>query len=31
MEKVKSYSPKKEDQEVYTAVYDKWKRQLKKL
>ena len=31
MEKIKSYSPTKEDQEVYTAVYDKWKRQLKKL
>jgi xylulokinase len=31
MEKIKSYSPRKEDQEVYTAVYDKWKRQLKKL
>ena len=31
MEKIKSYSPGKEDQEVYTAVYDKWKRQLKKL
>ena len=31
MEKIKSYSPGKEEQEVYTAVYDKWKRQLKKL
>jgi xylulokinase len=31
MEKIKSYSPKKEDQEVYAAVYEKWKRELKKL
>ena len=31
MEKIKSYSPVKEEQEIYLSVYNKWKRQLKKL
>ncbi|HWN88974.1 MAG TPA: FGGY family carbohydrate kinase [Chitinophagaceae bacterium] len=31
MEKIKSYSPVKEEQEIYSSVYKKWKRQLKKL
>ena len=31
MEKIKSYSPVKEQQEIYSSVYNKWKRQLKKL
>ena len=31
MEKIKSYSPVKEEQEIYSSVYNKWKRQLKKL
>jgi xylulokinase len=31
MEKIKSYSPDKDLQEVYDIVYDKWKRQLKSL
>jgi xylulokinase len=31
MEKIKSYSPGKSDQEVYAEIYDKWKRELKKL
>ena len=31
MEKIKSYSPAKEEQEVYASVYNKWKKQLKKL
>ena len=31
MEKIKSYSPVKEEQEIYSTVYNKWKRQLKKL
>jgi len=31
MEKIKSYSPTKEDQEIYSSAYKKWKKQLKKL
>jgi len=31
MEKIKSYSPTKEDQEIYSSAYNKWKKQLKKL
>ena len=31
MEKIKSYSPTKEDQEIYSSAYRKWKKQLKKL
>jgi xylulokinase len=31
MDKIKSYSPDKNQQEIYAGVYDKWKRQLKKL
>ena len=31
MEKIKSYSPVKGEQEIYSSVYKKWKRQLKKL
>jgi len=31
MEKIKSYSPVKEEQEIYSSVYNKWRRQLKKL
>ena len=31
MEKIKSYTPVKEEQEVYSSVYNKWKKQLKKL
>jgi len=31
MEKIKSYSPTKEDQEIYLSAYNKWKKQLKKL
>ncbi|HET9434408.1 MAG TPA: carbohydrate kinase, partial [Chitinophagaceae bacterium] len=31
MEKIKSYSPSKELQEVYSSAYNKWKKQLKKL
>jgi len=31
MQKIKSYSPVKEEQEIYSSVYKKWKRQLKKL
>lgn len=31
MEKIKSYSPTKEDQELYADVYKKWKQQLKNL
>jgi len=31
MEKIKSYSPTKKDQEVYLSAYNKWKKQLKKL
>ena len=31
MEKIKSYSPNKEDQKLYSSAYRKWKKQLKKL
>ena len=31
MKKIKSYSPTKEDQEIYLSAYNKWKKQLKKL
>ena len=31
MEKIKSYSPTKEDQEIYASAYNKWKKNLKKL
>ena len=31
MEKIKSYSPVKEEQEIYSTVYNKWKQQLKNL
>jgi xylulokinase len=31
MEKIKSYSPSKEGQEIYSSAYKKWKKQLKKL
>lgn len=31
MEKIKSYSPSKEVQEIYSSAYRKWKKQLKKL
>jgi len=31
MEKIKGYSPTKEDQKIYSSAYNKWKRQLKKL
>ena len=31
MEKIKSYFPDKEQQNIYAEVYGKWKRQLKKL
>lgn len=31
MEKIKSYSPVKEDQDIYLDIYNKWKQQLKKL
>ena len=31
MEKIKSYSPNKEDQKIYSSAYNKWKKQLKKL
>jgi hypothetical protein len=31
MEKIKSYTPVKEEQEIYSTVYNKWKKQLKKL
>ena len=31
MEKIKSYSPVKEEQEIYLSVYNKWKRHLKKI
>jgi xylulokinase len=31
MEKIKSYTPVKEEQEIYSSVYNKWKKQLKKL
>jgi xylulokinase len=31
MEKIKSYSPSKEVQEIYSSAYNKWKKQLKKL
>jgi xylulokinase len=31
MTKIKSYSPNKADQEIYSTVYERWKQQLKKL
>lgn len=31
MEKIKSYSPDKEQQQIYSSAYKKWKKQLKKL
>ena len=31
MEKIKSYSPEKEQQKIYSAAYNKWKKQLKKM
>ena len=31
MQKIKSYSPGKEQQDIYASVYKKWKQQLKKL
>jgi xylulokinase len=31
MEKIKSYSPSKEGQEIYSSAYKKWKKQLKKM
>jgi len=31
MEKIKSYSPTKAEQEIYSSAYNKWKKQLKKL
>ena len=31
MEKIKSYSPDKDQQEIYSSVYDNWKQQLKRL
>jgi xylulokinase len=31
MEKIKTYSPDASMQEIYSSVYKKWKRQLKKL
>ncbi|HEV8272452.1 MAG TPA: FGGY family carbohydrate kinase [Chitinophagaceae bacterium] len=31
MEKIKNYTPVKEEQEIYSTVYNKWKKQLKKL
>jgi len=31
MKKIKSYSPTKEDQKIYSSAYNKWKKQLKKL
>ena len=31
MEKIKSYSPEKEQQKLYLAAYSKWKKHLKKL
>ncbi len=31
MEKIKSYLPVKEEQKIYSSVYNTWKRQLKKL
>ena len=31
MEKIKSYSPEKEQQELYLEAYSKWKKHLKKL
>ena len=31
MEKIKSYSPAKEEQKIYSSAYNKWKKQLKKL
>ncbi len=31
MEKIKTYSPAKQQQEIYSQAYNKWKQQLKKL
>ena len=31
MEKIKTYSPEKEQQKIYSAAYNKWKKQLKKM
>ena len=31
MEKIKNYSPDKDQQDMYTEIYDKWKKQLKDL
>jgi xylulokinase len=31
MEKIKNYSPTREDQKIYSSAYNKWKKQLKKL
>lgn len=31
MEKIKNYSPNKDQQDIYAEVYDKWKQQLKAL
>jgi xylulokinase len=31
MEKIKGYSPDKDQQDIYADVYDKWKKQLKSL
>ncbi|HJS55282.1 MAG TPA: FGGY family carbohydrate kinase [Chitinophagaceae bacterium] len=31
MEKIKSYSPDKEQQKIYSSAYNNWKQQLKKL
>lgn len=31
MEKIKNYSPDKDQQEIYSSVYDNWKQQLKRL
>ena len=31
MEKIKNYSPEKEQQEIYSSAYNRWKKQLKKL
>jgi hypothetical protein len=31
LEKIKSYSPSKEVQAIYSSAYNKWRKQLKKL
>ena len=31
MEKIKTYSPDKDQQEIYAPIYKKWKQQIKKL